>query len=227
MSLTTGRGPLGGNPAGRFNVPVPAGVVYVEPFRRRVRAVRGGEPVIDSERVVLVHRPGRSPVYSFPSHDVRGVATEPDPEVDGYVCVPWDAVDEWYEEDERVSGHPRNPYHRIDCLRSSRRLRVEVAHVTIVDTVDTLVLYETALEPKLYVHRDAVRDAELVASDTVTYCPYKGTTTYWNAIVGGQTVRDVAWSYDDPYPESLSIKGMLSFEPTRATVEHDLPPAPW
>jgi uncharacterized protein (DUF427 family) len=215
---------LGANPAGRFSAPVPSGVVYVEPFRRRVRGVRNGAALVDSERVVLVHRPGGSPVYAFPSADVRGVATEPEPELDGYVRVAWNAVDEWYEEGERVPGHPRNPYHRIDILRSNRRLQVEVAGVTIVDTDDTVVLYETALDPKLYVDRGVVHDAELVPSETVTFCPYKGTTTYWNAIVGEHTVRDVAWSYEDPYPESLPIKGLLSFEPGHVTLAHDLPP---
>ncbi len=59
MSLTTGKGPLSAHPAGRFTAPVPGGVAYIEPFRRRVRATREGSTVIDSERVLLVHRPGR------------------------------------------------------------------------------------------------------------------------------------------------------------------------
>ena len=51
MSLTTGRGPLSGNPAGRFTRPVPVGLAYVEPFPRRVRAIADSRTVVDSERV--------------------------------------------------------------------------------------------------------------------------------------------------------------------------------
>lgn len=67
MSLTTGRGPLSSNPAGSFTRPVPDHVVYVEPFRRRVRGIDGGRTVVDSERVLLVHRPGEPPTYAFPT----------------------------------------------------------------------------------------------------------------------------------------------------------------
>lgn len=223
MSLTTGRGPLGPNPAGRFTAPLPEGVVYVEPFRRRVRGVTGQGVLVDSERALLVHRPGEPPVYVFPVDDVHGLVAEPDPEAPGHVRVPWTAVDAWYEEEEQVFGHPRNPYHRVDCVRTDRRLRVDVAGVTLVDTTETVGVYETALEPKLYVGRDQVR-AELVPSPTTTYCPYKGTASYWSAVVGDATVADVAWSYDDPLPECLPIRALLAFDPARATVVADLPP---
>lgn len=223
MSLTSGRGPLSATPAGRFNVEMPHPVVYVEPFQRRVRGLVGGRAAVDSERVLLVHRPGQPPAYAFPVDDVRGVETEPEPDAPGHVRVRWDAVDEWFEEDERVSGHPRNPYHRIDILRTSRRLRVEAAGVVLVDTDQTIGLYETGLAPKLYVDRRHVRMEPLVVSATTTYCPYKGTTTYWNAVAGDVTVPDVAWCYEDPYPESEPIRGLLSFEPARASVVTDLP----
>jgi len=236
VSLTTGRGPLGRNPAGRFSRPLPDGVVYVEPFRRRVRGLVGDRTVVDSERVVLVHRPGLPPSYAFPAADVDGVAVgegvdgvagvEPEPEAPGHVRVPWDAVETWYEEDERVLGHPKNPYHRVDSVRTSRRLRVEVAGAVLVDTTDTVGVYETALEPRLYVRPDAVRRDLLIASSTTTYCPYKGTAWYWSAVVGDVVVDDVAWSYEDPLPESLPLARLLSFDEARATVVHDLPAGP-
>jgi uncharacterized protein (DUF427 family) len=226
VSLTTGRGPLGPNPAGTFSAPVPDQVVYVEPFPRRVRGVVGDRTVVDSERAVLVHSPGAPPAYAFPEGDVEGpgaIGTEPEPAAPGYVHVPWDEVDAWYEEDERMLGHPRNPYHRVDCVRTSRRLRVEAAGATLVDTTDTMGVYETALAPRLYVARDHVRADLLVPSATRTYCPYKGEASYWTAVAGYTTVQDVAWSYDDPLPESLPIRRMLAFDPTRATVLQELP----
>jgi uncharacterized protein (DUF427 family) len=212
---------------------VPDDLAYVEPFRRRVRAVVGGRTVLDTERAVLVHRRGQPPAYAFPAGDVHpvddDVASEPDPDAPGYVRVPWDAVDEWWEEQERAYGHPRNPYHRVDCVRTDRRLRVEVAGTLLVDTTATLGVYETALEPRLYVARDQVRTDLLRPSETTTYCPYKGTASYWTAVVdgpaGGVVVEDVAWSYDDPLPECLPIAGMLAFDPARAIVEADVPPA--
>src|SRR6186997_2067187 len=119
MSLTTGRGPLSPRRAGRFTAPVPDGVVYIEPFDRRVRAVVRAETVVDSERALLVHRPGRSPALAFPAADVSGVASEVAPDVPDHVTVAWDVPDAWYEEEEQFFGHPRNPYHRIDCIRTT------------------------------------------------------------------------------------------------------------
>jgi uncharacterized protein (DUF427 family) len=234
MSLTTGRGPLSARPAGRFSAPVPERVSYIEPFRRRVRAMKNGRTVIDSERVLLVHRAGRPPVYAFPADDVEGgtsdgagdgdgLASEPEPDTPGYVTVDWNGVDAWFEEGEEVFGHPRNPYHRVDCLRSERSLRVEANGVTLVDCANTLAVYETALEPRLYVDPSFVRMDLLQPSETHTYCPYKGTTTYWSAQIGDETLTDIAWSYDDPLPESLPLKGFLSFDETRVTAIHDLP----
>ncbi len=225
MSLTTGRGPLSARPAGRFSVPIPSPVDYVEPFRRRVRGRVAGRTVIDSEQVLLVHRPGQPPTYAFPEKDVVAEAARPEPIAAGYVHVPWDAVEEWYEEDERVFGHARNPYHRVDCLRTARHLRVEVAGVTLVDTADPIGVYETALEPRLYVRPDQVNTDLLRPSTTTTYCSYKGTASYWTVETGDVVIEDVAWSYEDPRPESLPIAGLLSFDGTRVTVVHDLPEA--
>ena len=225
MSLSTGRGPLSGRPAGRFTAPVPEGVAYIEPFRRRVRGVKDGRTVVDSERVLLVHRAGRPPAYSFPEGDVIGVPAEADRDTPGYVVVPWDAADAWFEEDEQVLGHAKNPYHRVDCLRSGRRLRVEAAGVTLVDTTETLAVYETALEPRLYVDPRLVRTDVLALGATHTYCPYKGTASYWTARIGDVVLEDVAWSYEDPLPESTQLAHFLSFDETRVDVQHDLPAA--
>lgn len=242
MSLTTGRGPLSARPAGRFSAAVPSPVSYIEPFQRRVRGRTGGRTVVDSERVLLVHAPGQPPAYLFPAEDVHlptgdddgttGDGTTGDGDsgdgageaaVPGHVRVPWDAVEEWYEEEERVLGHPRNPYHRVDCLRSTRRLRVRIAGTVVVDTADTMALYETALAPRLYVRRELVDLSLLRPSATTSYCSYKGTASYWSAVVGGVTIEDVAWSYEDPLPESTPIAGLLAFDDNRVDVEHDLP----
>lgn len=226
MSLTTGRAPFSETPAGRF-VPTlsPARhVAYVEPLLRRVRGVLDGRKVVDSERTVLVHRTGRPPEYAFPQADVLdSVTATPEPLAAGYVHVPWEAVDAWYEEEERVLGHPKNPYHRVDCVKARRHLQVEVSGVVLVDTSDVVGVYETSRAPQLYVPRGVVAMDRLVTSPTRTHCPYKGYATHWSAVIADQVVADVAWSYDEPLPECLPIAGMLSFYPERATILQDVP----
>jgi uncharacterized protein (DUF427 family) len=223
VSLTAGRGPLGPNPAGRFNVALPADVVYVEAFGRRVRARSNGAVVVDSESTLLVHRSGHPPRYAFPAADVSTPAAMPEPAVPGWVTVAWDAVDAWFEEDEEVFGHPRNPYHRVDCVPTSRRLRVRIGDTVLVDTTDTLGVYETTHAPRLYVAPEHVRTDLLRPSATHTYCPYKGTATHWSAVVGAEVVEDVAWSYETPLPESLRLGGMLCFDPAHVDVTAQLP----
>ena len=202
---------------------MPDGVAYVEPWPRRVRGMVGDKTVIDTERALLLHRPDQAPAWLFPADDVNGIPSEPEFDAPGYVSVDWRIVDEWFEEDELALGHPRNPYHRVDILKSSRHLRVEVEGEVLVDTTDTVALFETSLAGKLYVARDQVRMDLLVPSTTTTYCPYKGTASHFNAVIGDTVVEDVAWSYEDPLPECLPIKGLLSFYDTRTKLEHDLP----
>lgn len=226
MSLVAGRGPFGQDPAGWFAPPVPYPVVFVEPHPRRIRAVAGGAAVLDSENALLVHRLGRPLSYVFPAADVGGLPHEPEPEAPGYVHVPWDAVDEWYEEGRRLVHYPPNPYHRVDCRPTARRLRVTVAGTTLVDTDDTVVVFETSLEPRLYVSPSHVRTDVLRRSDTSSYCNYKGVATYWTAVLDDAdhtVLPDVAWSYDAPLPESAQIGGFLSFDAARCDVTADLP----
>jgi uncharacterized protein (DUF427 family) len=219
MSLVAGRGPLSADPGGRFAPPIPAGVVYLEPHPRRVQAVLGGSLVIDTEQALLVHRQGHPLSYVFPADAVAGLPSEPEPQAPGFVHVAWDAVDTWLEEGRELVHYPPNPYHRVDCRPTKRRLRVSVGGTTLVDTDDTVIVFETALQPRLYVDPSLVRTDLLRRSQTSSYCNYKGFATYWS--VG--EVDDVAWSYPDPPPESLPIKGFLSFDATRVEVLAELP----
>lgn len=223
MSLVTGRGPLSKEPAGWFTPPLPADVVFVEPHPRRVQAVRGGAVVIDTERALLVHRAGRPLQFAFPPDAIADLPHEPVPEAPGHVHVPWDAVDVWIEEGRTLVHYPPNPYHRVDCRPSARALRVTVEGTTLVDTSETTVVFETALAPVLYVHPSHVRTDLLRRSDTSSYCNYKGYATYWSAVIGDAVVDDVAWSYDDPLPETLPIKGYFAFDAGRADVVAELP----
>jgi uncharacterized protein (DUF427 family) len=223
MSMVTGHGPLSSAPAGWFSPTVPAGVVYVEPHPRRVQALKDGRTVIDTERALLVHRPDRPLSFAFPAAEARGLPGEPVAEAPGYVHVPWNAVDTWIEEGRTLVHYPPNPYHRVDCRPTTRRLRVTVDGTTLVDTDDTVIVFETALEPRLYVDPSHVRTNLLRQSNTSSYCNYKGPATYWSAVVGDAVVEDVAWSYQDPLPESSPIRGYFSFDAVRADVVAELP----
>ncbi|KKW63558.1 hypothetical protein AAV95_16500 [Mycolicibacterium elephantis] len=222
MSLVAGRGPLSRHPAGWFAPRIPE-VVYVEPHPRRVQAVRDGRVVIDTEGALLVHRRDHPLSYAFPAGEVGDLPHEPVPEAPGFVRVPWDAVDTWLEEGRRLVHYPPNPYHRVDCRPTTRRLRVAVDDATLVDTTDTVIVFETAVQTRLYVDPSHVRTDLLRRSDTTSYCNYKGHATYWSALLGDRVVADVAWSYDDPLPETVPIKGFLSFDTERAEVWAELP----
>jgi uncharacterized protein (DUF427 family) len=205
---------------------VPAGLVYVEPHPRRVQAVQDGRVVIDTEHALMVHRQGRPLSYVFPASEVTGLPCEPEADAPGYVHVPWDAVDTWLEEGRELVHYPPNPYHRVDCRPTKRRLRVVVggiADTTLVDTDDTVIVFETAVATRLYVDPAHVRTDLLQRSETTTYCNYKGFATYWSAVIDGGVIEDIAWSYPDPPPETLPIKGFLSFDEARVGLLAELP----
>ena len=206
MSLVAGRGPLSKDPAGWFSSPLPDDLVFVEPHPRRVQAIRNGQTVIDTERALMVHRRDHPLSYAFPADVVGDLPSDPEPEAPGYVHVPWNAVDMWLEEGRPLVHYPPNPYHRVDCRPTNRGLRVRVAGATLVDTADTVIVFETALEPRLYVEPSVVRTDMLRRTETSTYCNYKGYATYWAAVVNGTVVDDVAWTYEDPPPDCLPIK---------------------
>ena len=226
MSLVAGHGPLSSDRAGWFSPPVSADLVYIEPHPRRVQAFLTGRPVIDTERALMVHRRGQPLSYAFPADTVGGLPTEPVPEAPGFVRVPWDAVDGWFEEGRRLVHYPPNPYHRVDCRPTKRRLRVSIADTVLVDTDDTVIVFETALEPRLYVHPSHVRTDLLRRTATTSYCNYKGVATYWSAVPGDTVIEDVAWSHQEPLAESSAIQGFLSFDADRAEVTAELPVTP-
>lgn len=127
-----------------------------------------------------------------------------------HVTFSWRQLD-WYEEDERVVMHARDPYKRVDTLRSSRRVQVLVTGEPVADSVRPLLLFETHLPTRYYLPFEDVRTELLEASDTVTVCPYKGQARYWSLRVGETVVPDAAWSYPDPIPENPKIRDLLCF----------------
>ncbi len=127
------------------------------------------------------------------------------------VRLSWDAMDEWLEEDEPVYTHPRDPYTRVDILASSRHVRVEVDGVTVAESHQPRILFETGLPPRFYLPLADLRLDLLEPSATESHCPYKGTASYWSLHLGEHRYDDFVWTYRAPLPESQKIAGLACF----------------
>ncbi len=128
-----------------------------------------------------------------------------------YIAFRWHKMDHWYEEEEEIFAHPRDPYRRVDTVPSSRHIRVEIDGVTVADSTQPILLFETHLRTRYYLPAEDVRMELLTQTDTHTGCPYKGVASYWSVQVGETVHKDIVWSYPNPIPEIPKIKGLLSF----------------
>jgi uncharacterized protein (DUF427 family) len=120
-------------------------------------------------------------------------------------------MSEWFEEDEIVYTHPRDPYTRVDILPSSRHLRVEVDGIVVAETRQPRLLFETGLPTRYYVPLADVRMHLLRPSSSRSHCPYKGSAEYWSLETPAVTLPDLAWTYRTPLPEANRIAGLVSF----------------
>ena len=137
------------------------------------------------------------------------------------IRLDWHAMDAWFEEDEEVFTHARDPYTRVDILPSSRHVRVEVVGVTIAETTKPTLLFETSLPTRYYLPKTHVRMDLLTPTETATHCPYKGQAEYWSLRIGDDLVPDLAWSYPTPLPESQKIAGLICFYPDKVDLYVD------
>ncbi|MEU6414496.1 DUF427 domain-containing protein [Microbispora sp. NPDC046933] len=161
-------------------------------------------------------------------HDVAGRAgaalvygdDAPLEQIRGHVRFDWNAMDNWFEEDEEVFVHARDPYTRVDILASSRHVRVEVGGVTVADSRSPRILFETGLPPRYYLPKTDVRLDLLRPSETVTHCPYKGRAVYWS-VGDDESGKDLVWSYPTPLPESQKIAGLVAFYDEKVDVYVD------
>jgi uncharacterized protein (DUF427 family) len=229
-------------------------VNHVEPVPRRIRAVLGGETVIDTTQARYVWEWPNYPQYYIPMADVgpevlvsegvvqdsprgpveihavrAGGADRPGAAqllrqstitgLGGTVRFDWAALDAWFEEDEQVFVHPRNPYARVDALRSTRTVRVELEGTRIAESSSPVMVFETGLPTRYYLNRTEIDFTHLIPTETVTACPYKGTTSgYWSVRVGDRVHRDVAWAYDFPTRQLLPITGLIAFYNERVDI---------
>lgn len=160
-------------------------------------------------------RTAENAVWGYPT------PIETSPPLEGYVALYWDAMDAWYEEDEQVFVHARDPYTRVDVMKSSRNVRVTVEGEVVAETDHPKVLFETSLPPRYYISPDDVKTELFFPSDTETRCPYKGVAKHYSFERDGKPAEDVAWVYPNPLPEVYEIDDHFCFYPDRARVEVD------
>ena len=139
---------------------------------------------------------------------------DPYPEISvikDYVSFYWDRVDHWFEEDEEIFVHPRDPFKRVDVCLSHREVRVMLGGEEVARSTNTRFAFETNHQVRYYFPEEDIRMDLLEASNTRTSCPYKGDAVYFSARIGGEVMEDVAWSYPEPIAECPKIKGLICF----------------
>jgi uncharacterized protein (DUF427 family) len=195
---------------------VPSYAVPIEDVRARLEP-SSGEESSDAE---LLH-----PGIPFAAHTtegegldvelagetLHGAAFRPvDPDLAGYVILAFDAFDGWFEEDEPIVGHPRDPFHRVDIRRSSRHVRVERDGRLLAESSEPTLVFETNLPVRFYLPRSHLR-AEARPSTRRTRCAYKGEAGYLSFELGTGARADLAWSYEDPLPDATALTGLVAF----------------
>jgi uncharacterized protein (DUF427 family) len=172
---------------------VPAGRTEHSPSR--------GEAEILDVKVASATAPGAA--LRYPQSPIA--------ELRDLVRLDWNSMSEWLEEDEPVYTHARDPHKRVDILASSRHVRVDLDGVTVADSRQPRILFETGLPPRYYLPLTDLRMDLLRPTETSSHCPYKGTASYWTVDTGQAEHRDVVWMYRAPLPESQKIAGLACF----------------
>jgi uncharacterized protein (DUF427 family) len=228
---------------------VPSYAVPADDIRGELAAAAAAAGAAEAGRAqlpALSSRPVLTPSDPFAAHTADGEAVDvralgqdrpgagfrlADPALAGYVALDFRAFDGWLEEDEPNVGHPRDPFHRIDVLASSRHVRLELDGQVLAESSRPMLLFETMLPARCYLPREDIR-AELIPSDTHTYCAYKGQASYWSVTVGGRTVPDIAWTYPEPLHDATQVRGHTAFFDERIDMivdgeRHERPITPW
>jgi len=147
----------------------------------------------------------------------------------GYIAFKWHEMEAWYEEEEEVFVHPRDPYKRVDVMPSSRHVKVVIGGEVVADTRQPWLLFETGLPVRYYIPKEDIRMDLLEPTETHTRCPYKGIADYWTVRAGDKVFKDIAWGYHDPIPECPKIKGLVCFFNEKVDaiyIDNELMPVP-
>ena len=158
-----------------------------------------------AERAVKAHRP----------HGADA------PDLSDHLTVTFGAMDRWFDEDDPVYAHLKDPYHRVDVRSSSRHVVVRQNGQTIAESHRPALLFETGLPTMYYLPFADVRLEFLSLSATISECPYKGDGQHWHLAIDGQRTEDAAWSLPHPLPEGLGAAEHVCFYADKVEVEVD------
>jgi uncharacterized protein (DUF427 family) len=190
----------------------------------------GGRPVYDPSVPFAVHTtPGAVLDLRVAGAERGAAAFRPaDEALSEYVIVDFAACDEWFEEDEQNVGHPRDPFHRIEIVHSSRSVRVERDGELLAASTRPYLLLEAPLPVRYYLPPEDVSEGLLQPSSTRSLCAYKGQAAYWSL----QNEDDIAWSYPDPLREAAEVTDRVAFFNERVDLVVDgtrleRPVTPW
>ena len=169
----------------------------------------GDRPVYDPSVPFGVHTAEGAELDLIVAGGARpGAAFRPaDDALSEFVIVDFDACDEWFEEDERNVGHPRDPFHRIEIVHSSRSVRVERDGELLAASTRPYLLLEAPLPVRYYLPPEDVSEGVLRPSSARTLCAYKGQATYWSI----ESEDDIAWSYPEPLREAAEVTDRIAF----------------
>lgn len=120
-------------------------------------------------------------------------------------------LDHWYEEEEEIFIHARDPHKRVDAIASSRHVQVEIDGMLVADTHHPVLLFETGLPTRYYIPSEDVRLDLLEPTDHHTGCPYKGTAQYWSWHGEADVPPNLVWSYPEPLAAVSPVRGLLAF----------------
>lgn len=199
----------------------PSHDVRADLLRPSERAPARAHPLAHAWTVEANGREAEAAAWSYQDDDLAD-----------HIVFEWNAMDAWFEEDEEVHVHPRDPFHRVDVRASSRHVLVEADGTTLADSTRPLLLFETGLPTRCYLPREDVAIELLEPTSTRTRCPYKGEAVYCSARVGERVLEDIAWSYPEPIEDLPRIRGLLAFFDERVDVTVDgerqeRPRSPW
>jgi uncharacterized protein (DUF427 family) len=180
------------------------------PGIRAMGAPRLGDRVVFDPSIPFAVHTTDGEAVTIRAHDGHRAAAgfrPADAALADYVLLDFDGFDDWYEEDERTVSHPRDPFHRIDILHSSRHVRVEREGVVLAESVRPYLLFEPPLPVRYYLATEDVRMEQLRPSASQTFCAYKGEASYFSTA----EEDDVAWTYRRPLRDATEITGRIAF----------------
>ncbi|KAL9062148.1 MAG: hypothetical protein Q9157_009186, partial [Trypethelium eluteriae] len=149
---------------------------------------------------------------STPTSHISNILSLPSGPLAHLIRIPFNSPGlTWFEEDQAITVHPKDPYKRVDILPASRHIEIALEGTVLASSRNVLHLFETGLPTRRYLPMTSVADWKLLReSATRSRCPYKGEARYFDVLLpGGKEVRDVVWWYEHPTSESVAIAGRM------------------